>query len=64
MTKVTIANYLIGNLNNRFPIAQIGLLDHDIIDVMVDGWQNNRYQTPDFNILEDRQRSSTQRFLM
>ena len=64
MTKVTIANYLIENLSNRFPIAQIGIIDHDVIDVMVDGWQNNRYQFPCFNDTEKKQSSSHKRFLM
>ena len=64
MTKVTIANYLIGDLSNRFPITQAGIIDHDIIDVMVDGWQHNRYQVPCFDDLEKKQLSSRQRFLM
>ena len=64
MTKVTIANYLIGNLSNRFPFAQTGLIDHDIIEVMVDGWQKNQYQAPDFNVWEERDSSAKQRFLM
>ncbi|MBR1605426.1 MAG: hypothetical protein IJ660_04900 [Alphaproteobacteria bacterium] len=64
MTKVTIANYLIGNLSNRFPFVQTDLLDHNIIEVMVDGWQKNQYQTPDFNVWEEHKRSPQRRLLM
>lgn len=64
MTKVTIANYLIGNLSNRFPITQSGMIDHDIIDVMVDGWQNSYYQTPVSNVGEGKSSASPQRYLM
>lgn len=62
--KVTIANYLIGNLSNRFPITHSGMIDHDIIDVMVDGWQNSYYQTPASNVREGKSTSSPQRYLM
>ena len=64
MTKVTIANYLIGNLSNRFPFVQTGLIDHDIIEVMVDGWQKNQYQTPDFNVWDERKNSPKRQLLM
>lgn len=64
MVKVTIANYLIGNLSNRFPIAQAGILDHDIIDVMINSWEHNRYPVLGFTSEEDLKKSSHQRLLM
>ena len=64
MMKVTIANYLIGNLTNRFPISQSGIIDNDIIEVMVDGWDRNQYQVLGFNGSEKPKQSSSQRLLM
>lgn len=62
--KVNIANYLIEDLSNRFPISNTGIIDNDIIDVMVNGWFNNRYHTPSFNIAADEKHSQKQRLLM
>ena len=64
MVKATIANYLIDNLANRFPITQTSIIDHDIIDVMIDNWQHNRYPSLDFDIPEDVKKHSPQRLLM
>ncbi len=35
--KVNVANYLIGDLSNRFPISSRNPIDNDLIDVMVEG---------------------------
>jgi len=64
MMKVTIANYLIGNLSNRFPITQAGIVDTDIIDVMVDGWQHNRYPILSLNVHEEVKQRPHERLLM
>ena len=64
MVKVTIANYLIGNLSNRFPITQVGIVDTDIIDVMVDGWQHNRYPLLTLNVQEEVRNRPHKRLLM
>lgn len=64
MVKVTIANYLIGNLSNRFPITQVGIVDTDIIDVMVDGWQHNRYPILTLNVQEEVRNRPHKRLLM
>ena len=64
MVKVTIANYLIGNLSNRFPITQAGIVDTDIIDVMVDGWQHNRYPILTLNVQEEVRNRPHKRLLM
>lgn len=64
MVKVTIANYLIGNLSNRFPITQVGIVDTDIIDVMVDSWQHNRYPILTLNVQEEVRNRPHKRLLM
>ena len=65
MTKVTIANYLIDNLANRFPMGKAGiLLDHDIIDVVVDGWECNCYPTIGFDTVDKKKTSPHKRILM
>ena len=62
--KVNIANYLIEDLSNRFPMAHTGIIDNDIIDVMVDGWYNHRYHTPSFNGMEGEKNTPRERLLM
>ena len=41
--KVNVANYLIGDLSNRFPISSRNPIDNDLIDVMVDKWSKRQY---------------------
>ena len=65
MVKATIANYLIDNLANRFPMTQLGvMMDHEIIDVVVDGWDHNRYPVLGFNAVEGNKKSPHKRLLM
>lgn len=62
--KVNIANYLIEDLSNRFPITNTGVIDNDIIDVMVDGWHNNRFHSPCFSVMEGERNAPRERLLM
>ena len=62
--KVNIANYLIEDLSNRFPITNTGAIDNDIIEVMVDNWFNNRYHVPSFNVMEGERNAPRERLLM
>lgn len=48
--KVNVANYLIGDLSNRFPISSRNPIDNDLIDVMVDKWSKRQYSGTDINI--------------
>lgn len=62
--KVNIANYLIEDLSNRFPIANTSVIDNEIIDVMVDRWHNNRYHTLSFNVSEGEKNTPREYLLM
>jgi hypothetical protein len=64
MSKATIANYLINNLSDRFPFSQSGIIDHDIIEVMIQNWDHNHYPTLDFNHVSTQKASVSQRILM
>lgn len=64
MAKATIANYLIDNLSNRFPFTQSGIIDHDIIDVMIHNWDNHYYPTLDFKHNDSKRAPAVKRILM
>lgn len=46
MIKVNVANYIINDLSKRFPMQNEGVVDTEIIDVLIDRWSNRHYITP------------------
>ena len=62
--KVNVANYLIGDLTNRFPIKNSGAIDNDIIDVMVDNWSQKQYLTSNINLTFSNHKDRKSKFLM
>ena len=64
MSKATIANYLINNLSDRFPFSQSGIIDHDIIEVMIQNWDHHHYPTLDFNHISSKKAAVSKRILM
>lgn len=64
MSKITIANYLINDLSKRFPFEQSGIIDHDVIDIMIQNWDNHCYPTFNFNPNIPRHPSDYKHILM
>ena len=64
MPKATIANYLINSLSDRFPFSQSGIIDHDIIDVMIQNWDRHYYPTLNFKPIDSKKESISRRILM
>ncbi|MBQ8465272.1 MAG: hypothetical protein IJ545_04605 [Alphaproteobacteria bacterium] len=64
MTKVTIANYLINNLSDRFPFSQSGFIDHNAIDVMIQNWDHNLYPVFEPKQPEQKSKQAHKRILM
>jgi len=62
--KVNVANYLIGDLSNRFPISSRNPIDNDLIDVMVDKWSKRQYSGTDINISFCDGKTTGKRYLM
>lgn len=62
--KANVANYLISDLTNRFPIKNNGAIDNDIIGVMVDNWSQNHYLTSDISLTLNNHKEQKNRFLM
>lgn len=62
--KVNVANYLIGDLANRFPIKSRNPIDNDLIDVMVDSWSKQQYSGSDFNVSFSDRKTRKNHYLM
>lgn len=48
--KVNIANYIYSDLLKRFPLQDEGIVDSDIIDVLIKKWANKEYIVPDSSL--------------
>lgn len=64
MVKVNVAQYVIQDLLNRFPLNSETIADEDIIDVLIDRWSKNKYVTPNPSIRAIRSKTRNQRYLV
>ncbi len=64
MVKVNVAQYVIQDLLNRFPLNGETIADEDIIDVLIDRWSKNKYVTPNPSIRAIRSKTRNQRYLV
>ena len=64
MTKVDVANYMIQDLSRKFPLQEEGIVDEEIIDILVDSWSKKRYITPNSSLKFHHQPQGFQKYLM
>lgn len=64
MIKVNVANYIIHDLQKRFPLQNENIVDTDIIDVLVDRWSQHRYVAPNSTVKLHHQPSQNTFYLM
>ena len=64
MVKVNVAQYVIHDLLNRFPLNNENVSDNDIIEALVDRWAKNKYVTPNPTIRAKHTKSHNQRYLV
>ena len=46
MIKINVANYIIHDLSQRFPLQSELVPGVDILEVIINRWSNNQYITP------------------
>ncbi len=44
--KTDVANFLIHDIKNRYPLREDNIVDGEIIDVLIDRWSNQKYVAP------------------
>ena len=64
MVKVNVAQYVIHDLLNRFPLNEEMLADEDIIEALVERWSKNKYITPNPTLKHNHGKIHNQRYLM
>jgi hypothetical protein len=64
MTKVNVAQYIMHDLLNRFPLNNEIMVDEDIIETLIDRWSKNKYITPDRSIRTHHAQAHNQRYLV
>ena len=64
MVKVNVAQYVIHDLLNRFPLNNENMIDEDIIEALVDRWSRNKYITPNPSIKANHTKVHNQRYLI
>ena len=64
MVKVNVAQYVIHDLLNRFPLNSEMMADEDIIDALIDRWSKNKYITPNRSIRTLHAKTRNQRYLV
>ena len=50
MIKVNVANYIIHDLQKRFPMQNENIVDTDIIDALIDRWSHHQYVAPNSSV--------------
>lgn len=43
--KANVANYIIQEMSNRFPMCSDDIVNTDLIDMVIDDWSNNRFMS-------------------
>ena len=64
MIKVNVANYIIHDLQKRFPMQNENIVDTDIIDVLVDRWSHHQYVAPNSTVKLNHPPSQNNLYLM
>ncbi len=64
MVKVNVAQYVIHDLLNRFPLNNEIIADDDIIEALVDRWSKNKYVAPNPSIKANHAKVHNQRYLI
>ncbi len=64
MTKVNVAQYIMHDLLNRFPLNNEIMVDEDIIETLIDRWSKNKYISPDRSIRTHHAQTHNQRYLV
>lgn len=62
--KTNVANLLIGDLTNRFPIKSGHNIDNEIIGVMVDNWDRKQYLTSHITLSFDNAKGRKDKYMM
>lgn len=64
MVKVNVAQYVIHDLLNRFPLNSETVADEDIIEALIDRWSKNKYIVPNPSIKANHAKTHNQRYLV
>lgn len=48
--KVNVANYIYVDLLKKFPLHEESDVDSDVIDLLINKWENKEYLSPDSNL--------------
>ena len=64
MVKVNVAQYVIHDLLNRFPLNNEAISDEDIIEALVDRWSKNKYINPNPVVKAHHAKIHNQRYLI
>jgi hypothetical protein len=51
--KVNVAQYVMNDLTNRFPMQNEDVVDREVIDFLVEGWSKRKYVTPNAAALQN-----------
>ena len=64
MIKVNVANYIIHDLQKRFPMQNENIVDTDIIDALIDRWSHHQYVAPNSSVKLNHPPSQNNLYLM
>ncbi len=64
MIKINVANYIIHDLSQRFPMQSELVPDDDILEVIINRWSNNQYITPSTYVKLNHPQPQNQLLLM
>ncbi len=64
MIKINVANYIIHDLSQRFPMQSELVPDDDILEVIINRWSNNQYITPSAYVKLNHPQPQNQLLLM
>lgn len=64
MIKVNVANYIIHDLQKRFPMQNENIVDTDIIDALIDRWSHHQYVAPNSTVKLNHPPSQNNLYLM
>ena len=62
--KVNVAQYIIHDLSNRFPIGSENISDDEIINALVDRWSKHKYICPTHSIKFNHSAARNERYLV
>lgn len=62
--KANVANYIIQEMSNRFPMRSEDIVHADLIDMVLDNWSNNRFASCGKDLKFNHKNPSPQKYLM